>query len=63
MLTSHDTRRLARQLVGRYGTVAVAAAMLQAQRAERTGDFARMSDWRRVAHQALLRSSLRTLAH
>ena len=62
MLTSAQTRRAASTLISRYGTTGIAAAVLQAQRAAQSHDTEKMTDWQRIAEQALRRSSLRRLA-
>ena len=55
MLSSHQTRIVASTLVDRLGPVSIAAAMLRAQQAERRGAWVEMTDWRRIARQALQR--------
>ena len=55
MLTSHDANRAASLLANRLGEVAIAAAVLRAQEAERRGELIEMVNWRRIAEQALRR--------
>lgn len=59
MLSSSQARTLATALIDRLGSVGIAAAILRAQEAERRGALIEMSDWRRVAEQALRRLAAR----
>lgn len=55
MLSSNQVRTVASVLVDRLGPVTLAAAMLRAQEAARRGAYAEMTDWRRIAEEALSR--------
>jgi hypothetical protein len=55
MLSPQDTRRVAALLANQLGEVAIAAAVLHAQQAERRGELTLMVNWRRIAEQALRR--------
>jgi hypothetical protein len=55
MLTSQDASRAAALLTHRLGEVAVAAAVLRSQEAEKRGELIEMVNWRRIAEQALRR--------
>ena len=59
MLSSSQARSLAAVLIDRLGSAGIAAAMLRAQEAEKRGDLIEMSDWRRVAAQAVRRMAER----
>jgi hypothetical protein len=49
MLTPGQARTIAATLLRRRGEAAIAAAMLNAQMAGRTGDARREDDWRLIA--------------
>ena len=55
MLTSQDASRAASLLAYRLGEVAIAAAVLRSQEAEKRGELIEMVNWRRIAEQALRR--------
>ena len=55
MLTVQDACRAAALLADRLGEVAIAAALLRSQEAERRGALIEMVNWRRIAEQALRR--------
>ena len=52
MLSAHDARRAAAELVDRYGEVAIAAAVLRAQEHEARRELILMANWRRIAEAA-----------
>ncbi len=52
MLSLIDARRAAIALLGRWGEVAIAAAVFRAQEAESRGRYEEMASWRRIAAAA-----------
>lgn len=53
MLSAIDARRAAIALLGRWGEVAIAAAVFRAQEAESRGRYEEMASWRSIAAAAL----------
>jgi hypothetical protein len=53
MLNCHETEQVAAQLVERYGTITPAAAILRARDAEQRGELILMTEWQRIAREAL----------
>jgi hypothetical protein len=53
MLSKSNALRAATVLLGRFGEVAIAAAMLRAQQAQSEGRYEEMANWRRIAEAAV----------
>jgi hypothetical protein len=53
MLNCQETQQVAEQLVEQYGTITPAAAILRAREAGERGELILMTEWERVAREAL----------
>jgi len=53
MLNSRETQQVAAELVEKYGSITPGAAMRYAREAEQRNDLIVMTEWLRIAHEAL----------